>query len=165
MAQGGGLRLTIKLAGDGDILARFGVLKKELERQRRTAMLKAVILLRDTARDMIHSPEGKARRGIRNDVTGSGDSLKGIVRSRSVQSIFAQRSRGPNKKMPPVKAIMRWLKRTGQLRSRSSAFLVARAIAKRGTRGQYVMARALEAKRPDVLTLFREMINRALSGR
>jgi len=159
------VRFSVKLAGEGELLARLGILKKELEGRRRATMHRAVVLIRDEARSRIHSPEGKARRGIKDNVRGVGNELRGYVSSRSVRTIFAQRSRGANRKMPPVKAIRAWLRRTGQLRSKASAFLVARAIARRGTIGHPVMEDALAAKRDEVIALFREMVLQALKRR
>lgn len=161
----GGLHVKVALAGREELAARFGVLRKELESRRRATMWRAVILVREQARSKVHSPEGRARRGIRADVTGAGDALRGLVRTRNRAAIFSQRTREPGKAMPPVKWIRRWLRRIGHETSRSSAFLVARAIARRGTKGRPVMAAALEAKRVEVVALFREMLLRALKGR
>jgi len=159
--------MRVRLEGD-DVVGMLGILRRDMEGRRRRAMRQAVVLLKAEAQARIHSPEGRARRGIRYRVTGTGEALKGVVKSRSVEAIFSQRSRGPNTKMPPTeqkfsrragtRAIARWLRRIGQMRTRSSAFLVARAIARKGTHGHPVMADALRAKRAEVLAMFNQIL-------
>lgn len=157
----GGLRLKIELAGREELAARFGALRAELESRRRATMWRAVISVREEARSRIHSPEGRARRGIGGRVVGAGDSLRGIIAARNAAAVFAQRGREPGK-MPPVRKVGAWLRRLGHERSPASAFLVARAIARRGMKGRPVMAAALETKRAEVVAHFREMVRRAL---
>lgn len=122
----------------------------------------ALVMLKSEAQGRIHSPEGRARRGIGYQITGAGDTLRGVLRTRSVAAVFAQRGRKPGSKMPPVKAIARWLKRIGQDTTPSSAFLVARAIAEKGRRGQPVMAPSLAARQSQIVGIFRDMIRAAV---
>lgn len=159
-----GVRMSVQVTGAEEVELRFRGLKTELAAARKRVMLRAVIMLRRQVQSTIYSPEGKARRGIRGDVVGAGDTLAGLVRSRSRAAVFAQRGRPPGK-MPPMRIIQRLLRRRGQERSRSSAFLVARAIARRGVKAHPVMDAALEAKRSVVIAMFREVVEHVLRGR
>jgi hypothetical protein len=127
-------------------------------------MHRALVTLKTEAQGRIHSPEGRARRGIGYQITDAGDTLRGALRSRSIAAIFSQRGRRPGQPMPPVKAIARWLKRIGQDTTPSSAFLVARAIAAKGRRGQPVMAASLAARQAEIVAIFRNMIRAAVRG-
>lgn len=158
------LHLKVSVDGADELEARLRGLRPKLEREQRAAMHRAVILVRDQARSMIHSPEGRARRGIRSDVIGAGDTLRGMIRAKNRAAIFAQRGRGPGK-APRVRKIRAWLRRIGAEDSRSSAFLVARAIGQRGMQGEPAMEAALDAKRGQVVALWREFIRRVLRER
>ena len=156
--------MEVRLTGD-DVAGMLGILRREFEGRRRTAMGKAVRILKPEAQARIHSPEGKARRGIGYEVRGSGESLRGILRSRNRAAIFSQRDRAAGKKAPPVRVIRAWLRRKGQDVTPSSAFLVARAIGRQGFQGRPVMADTLRAKREEVLAVFQRMLRDALRRR
>ena len=59
---------------------------------------------------------------------------------------------------PPAEALRSWVEKkfglTGEAEIRSAAFRVARAIAKRGTRGHFMFQRAVDTERDAVLELF-----------
>jgi len=121
-------------------------------------MFKAMTLLKAEAQARAYSPEGKARRGIGYSVTGTGEALRGILRKRNQAAIFSQRNRAAGAKMPPVRRIRAWLRRKGQDASPSVAFLIARAVGRRGLHGHPVMADALRAKRAEMLATFRDIL-------
>lgn len=159
-----GIKVSIALEGDAEVARRLRSTQAEAQRQERGAMHRALVTLKTEAQGRIYSPEGRARRGIGYAITGAGDTLRGTLRSRSTAAIFSQRGRGAGKRMPPLKAIARWLKRIGQNTTPSSAFLVARAIAERGRRGHPIMAASLAAKQSEVVAIFRDMIRAAVRG-
>ena len=67
---------------------------------------------------------------------------------------------------PPAEALRSWVEKkfglTGEAEIRSAAFRVARAIAKRGTRGHFMFQRAVDTERDAVLELFDREIDRAI---
>lgn len=69
-------------------------------------------------------------------------------------------------KMPPVDAIELWVRRKLQIdddkRARSVAFVIARAIGRRGTVGRYMAQLGLSAAQPYVIKLFDEAIDKAI---
>lgn len=158
----GGLRVMISLDGDESVARRLRSTQAETQRQERGAMHRALVTLKTEAQGRIHSPEGRARRGIGYQITGAGDTLRGLLRSRSLAAVFSQRGRRAGGKMPPVKAIERWLKRIGQDTTPGSAFLVALAIKRKGRVGHPVMAAALNARRSEVVGIFRDMLRAAV---
>lgn len=60
---------------------------------------------------------------------------------------FVERGRRRNSRMPPVSAILAWLRAKGLGEDRGRAYLIARAIARRGIRARPVLARAMPAIR------------------
>jgi hypothetical protein len=159
------VQLKVRLEGADLLGATLGVLRRDLEARRRAAMHRALLLLKQEAQSRVHSPEGRVRRQIRYRIRGAGEGLRGILEPSTAGAVFSIRSTFPGRKMPPIRRIAAWLKRKGQIRSRSSAFLVARAIARRGTRGHPIMEATLEAKRGQVLAVFQEMLRNALRRR
>jgi hypothetical protein len=125
-----------------------------------SAFRQAGLLLKDDARSRIHSPAGHARRGIRYDITGSAEAPRLKVhpaRGRAGQAaVFAQRSRGAGTTPMPMKAARRLAREYG-LPDRAARPL-ALAIARRGTRGNPVMAAVLRAQRAHLAQIFRDTV-------
>src|SRR5690349_9912705 len=121
--------LTVKVVGMEELRRTLKAPAEEIAKQQSALMHRAVILVAQEARTRVRTRDGKAARGIRGDVIGSGATLKGLVRPRSKAAIFSQRTRGPGKTAPPVRVIKRWLDRIGSGQAtKAQAFLVARAI-------------------------------------
>lgn len=73
---------------------------------------------------------GLGRGSVFTDLRGQPAGLRGIVASPLVHMLVLERGRKPGGRMPPVEAIRAWLVRKGG--DASMAFVVARAIARRG---------------------------------
>ncbi len=73
---------------------------------------------------------------------------------------------GARPHFPPIAALLPWVKQKLGVRdeeeARSVAFLIARAISRRGTEGQFMFTRALETERANVELLFDAEIEAAL---
>ncbi len=157
------MQLHVKVAGLEQLQAKLKDVPAELNHQERALMHQAVIMVRDEVRAQIHSPLGRAARGITADVQDlPGSKIFGRVRSNNLQAVFSQRSRGADKKMPPPRRIRRWLIRMGGDPSPAVAFLVARSIGRRGTTGRPVMQAAYDAKSSMVRELFMNALREAV---
>lgn len=62
-------------------------------------------------------------------------------------AIVIEKGRKPGGKMPPVSAIEKWLRVKGKASGdvRSTAYLIARAIAKNGTKGRHILEKTMPA--------------------
>ena len=75
---------------------------------------------------------------------------------------FLEYGRRPGKR-PPMDAILRWIvfKGISTPNPRTLAFLIARSIGKKGTKGKYPFKRAVEKALPDVEAAFRAELDKA----
>ena len=140
----------------------------ELRKRMRSKLFQAGDVVRNEARRRIHSPSGRARRGIQTFVLEPGQGLRGMVtRSNELvvlvrpgrgaagkAAVFAQRSRAPGGTPPPMRAARAMAKRYGL--PPEAARPLALAIAARGTKGRPVMADSLNAMRSRVVEKMRE---------
>lgn len=161
------MNVQIVLQGADALKAGFEAFEREVRREQRQAMQRGVVLISDEARRRIHSPGGRARRGIegRTALLG-GEEVIGRIGPRrgplGRAAIFAQRSRGPGKKGPPrvaARAIARHYGRPPQ-----AAFLIARAIAARGTTGRPVMHASLLSRRAEIQRVFAGVLARGVAA-
>jgi hypothetical protein len=153
--------LDIKLEGIQPLRKKLAAIPAELRRQERAAMHQAVLGLRDDARARIYTRDGRAPRGLRSDVTGSGAELTGRVQTRSKAARFSQRGRRPGGQ-PKTSRILRWLRQVQGSATPAQAFLVARAIARHGTKGHPIMQAVLEANKAKVIEQFKEALRQAV---
>lgn len=134
---------------------------KVIDRRRRGTLLKGATLVRDEARRRIHSPSGKARRGIRYQIVGD---EKALIKPGNKAAVFAQRTRRPGQTPPSMRAARAIARQYGI--PEQDARRIALAIAKRGTKGKPVMVPSLRATRGDVARLFRkellELVTKAI---
>lgn len=92
------------------------------------------------------------------------------VKNVSPHAVFVERGRRKNKPPPPVSAILPWVRRKLALKgkaAKTAAFLIARAIGRRGLRGRRIIATSLPAIDRIHTRYVREALQRALkeSGR
>jgi hypothetical protein len=100
---------------------------------------------------------GQYRQGWGTKVERGFSAVKGIVSNPVEHAIYAERGRGPGK-MPPLAPIELWVRRVLGIsppESKQVAFLVARAIGRRGTKGAHAAEKGLEAVRGIVEADFR----------
>lgn len=75
---------------------------------------------------------------------------------------------GARPHFPPVRSLFQWVRAkfalTGQKEIESRAFLVARAIARRGTPGHFMFQRAVESERETVHLIFDQEIERTIQS-
>lgn len=92
---------------------------------------------------------GLSRQGWGTKVERGLSAVKGIVSNPIDYALFVDQGRAPGK-MPPIAPIELWVRRVlglGQGKSRRVAFLVARAIGRRGTKGAHAVEKGIAAVR------------------
>lgn len=107
---------------------------------------------------------GATRQGWGTDVQRGVSAVKGRVANPVEHAIFAEKGRAPGK-MPPIDPIEIWVRRVlgvGADQSRQVAFLVARAIGQRGTKGAHMAEKGLAAVRPLIVADFKAVPNRVI---
>jgi hypothetical protein len=93
---------------------------------------------------------------ISSRITGGGASLVGEIGPSVRYGLFVERGTRPH--WPPVAAVSGWARRHG-----ISPFLVARSIARKGTRAQPFMGPALERNRDRINAIFARVGARVFS--
>jgi HK97 gp10 family phage protein len=97
---------------------------------------------------------GALRNSITAKVTAHGNHITGVIGSNLKYAMAVEKGTRPH--FPPIHAVEGWARRHG-----IKAFLVARAISRRGTKGHHMLERALEDNRRKVIQFF-EDYNRKL---
>lgn len=87
---------------------------------------------------------GRLRASITPEVRGSGNVVMGVVGSNLTYAPHVEYGTGPH--WPPIKALETWARRHG-----TSAYVVARAIARRGTYGKAFLQKAFYTSRDRII--------------
>lgn len=132
---------TVTLA---EFTKRFGRLAKggareAVERGLRAAGHRAVAVLQD--RTQVSFDTGAMRRSWRSDVVG----LRLLVVNDRPYSVVVDEGRRAGARMPPPAALEPWVRRKMKVprdRVRGAAFMLARAIKRRGIKGKHIVAGA-----------------------
>lgn len=150
------MTLSIEIPDLEKLTARFRAMPEELRLEQRKLVSAAAGVVKDEAQQMIHSPGGHARKGIKVKVSGAGLSIRARVVPANRAAIFAQRSRRPGQTPPPMRSALAMARRYGIPKERARA--LALAIARKGTQGHPVMHAALAARRNQVENMFVDAI-------
>lgn len=107
---------------------------------------------------------GTLRAGTTTDILGAGFNIQGVVMNPVMYALPVEEGRKPGR-MPPVGAIQLWVIRKGignRNDSQSTAFMIARAIGRRGTKGAYMFKRGYQAALPTVKKLWADFPGRVV---
>jgi HK97 gp10 family phage protein len=122
----------------------------------RAAMTEATLTVESTARSLAPRDTGRLQGSISSRITGGGTSLVGEIGPSVRYGLFVERGTRPH--WPPVAAVSGWARRRG-----IPPFLVARSIARKGTRAQPYMEPALERNRGRIEAIFARVGARVFS--
>lgn len=121
------------------------------------AMRKAALLVERDAK--INSPldTGDLRRSITTDVRvegvgGRGEAVVGVVGSNRQQAVYMELGTKPH--FPPISVLEQWAERHGL-----NAFLVARAISRRGLRPRRYLQNAFEQNKPKIIRILNDAVS------
>ncbi|MCY3824870.1 MAG: HK97 gp10 family phage protein [Nitrospinae bacterium] len=139
----------------------------EVFRLAREAMAEVTEMLRREV--VVRTPvgaSGNLKGSIFTEIKGEGrGAIRGVVASRADYADHVEFGRRPGGAMPPWREgspLYRWVVRNLESRSgefESVAFLVARAIARRGTRGRRMFARSFEENQRRIEGRIRELLD------
>lgn len=101
-------------------------------------------------------------RSVAKQFEGRGAVQAWLVGSDLNYAPFVEYGRKPGKQ-PPVTAILQWLAIKGGTADRGTAFVIARAIGRRGIVGRFPFRRAMDAQSPQVEKVFVNKLERAIS--
>jgi hypothetical protein len=99
---------------------------------------------------------GALRASIHLEVSGFLDTLSARITTGMNYADVVERGRQPNRKPPPIAAILPWVQRNipGVEDPRAAAFLIARSIGRKGTEGAHMFEEGAKASQARVKALF-----------
>ena len=160
------LQLDIALEGMEDVIADVDEFPQSVGRELSVAMEASLQLLEGQVATRTPVNTGQLRSSITHQVTSPFPNLAGVVGSPLPYAIVMEEGRKPGAKMPPVDAIKLWVVRKLGIPAQeadSVAFLVARSIAKKGTKGRHMFKEGLEVSEPHIKQLFDSAIARSVA--
>jgi HK97 gp10 family phage protein len=116
-------------------------------------MRQATMLVTGAARRNAPVDRGVTRASIMPSVESRNNSTVGVVGSNQMSALFMERGTRPH--WPPLAALETWARRHG-----TTAFLVARAISRRGTKARLFLQHALDDNRGRIVQLFNDYVKR-----
>jgi hypothetical protein len=149
-----------------DTLQRGFEQAPELTDQVLTGATTEVVMLleRELKEAMPRGATGITAGSITGDVFSTPAGVLGVVGSSQPAATFVELGTKPH--MPPVAALVPWVRSVlglAEKEARNVAFLIARKIAKRGTRAQRPFARTLEANTRQIERTFEDAADRLAS--
>jgi len=118
-------------------------------------MQKATLAVTASAKANAPVDTGLLKASITPSVSSSGNEIIGVVGSRVVYAPFMELGTRPH--FPPLSALQGWARRHG-----TTAFVVARAIARRGLKPRYYLRRALEDNAKRIVQIFNDGVKRTI---
>lgn len=108
--------------------------------------------------------QGILRQGTQTDITGDGVSLTGRVFNPTSYAQAVEDGRKPGAPPPPPGPIAFWVRRklgvSNEREASRVAFVIARAIGRRGIKGRHMFRDGIRAAKPAVRALFRAALAR-----
>lgn len=119
----------------------------------REPMQRATLLVSGSARKNAPVDRGLTRASITPSVSSSGNETTGIVGSNLKSALFMELGTRPH--WPPLAALETWARRHG-----TTAYLVARAIARRGLKARRFLQKALDSNTGKIVRIFNDYVNK-----
>jgi hypothetical protein len=116
-------------------------------------MRQATLLVAGDARRNAPVDRGVTRASIMPSVESRNNSTTGVVGSNQLSALYMERGTRPH--WPPLVALETWARRHG-----TTAFLVARAISRRGTKARLFLQKALDTNQGRIVQLFNDYIRK-----
>lgn len=147
------LNITVDLSSVEKMMARYSEVSAAVQKEKITS---AALLLERAIK--LHTPEGAGPVHIRDTIfhkiEAYGASVRGII---GVPAIYGEPlEMGTRPHFPPVAPIEHWVERKIGLsgkEAKSVAFLIARAISKRGTKGAKMFHKGMEEQEAAVMAI------------
>lgn len=148
-----------------DALQRgFAQAPEMTKRELLAAMTQGTLLVEREVKDGMPRVTGMTAASVASDAFATPMGVIGTVGSSQPSATFLELGTKPH--MPPVEALIPWVKAVLGVepkRARSVAFLVARKIARKGTKAQRNFEKAIVATEGQVLRMFEDAAGRVAS--
>ena len=165
--------MTLEIEGFDELLQRIAELEQgsgPFTAMIESTMLSALATLEGAIKARTPVNSGLLRGSVTSVMYGVpvayGRSIEGAVGTPISYGAPVEYGRAAGK-MPPVDAIELWVKRKGiasEGKERNVAFLIARAIGRRGTEGAYMFRDGFEAARPNIEKGFDRLLQQIVEG-
>lgn len=144
---------SVHIEGLEEVQRKFDGIPRELRGPAmESAMRKATMIVAADAKRNAPVDTGRLRASITPEVRNTwGSTVEGIVGSNVKYAPFMELGTRPH--FPPIAALETWARRHG-----TTAFLVCRAIARRGLKPRYYLKKALESNVKRVVECFEEKV-------
>lgn len=156
------MNVTFDLSEIEGFLKDLSAIPAVIERENEVAMTKSLAVAHGEIAGLTPVNIGNLRGSLTQDIRGEPVNLTGNVFTDVIYGWPTEEGRKPGK-MPPVDAIEYWVRRklgvtSGE--SRQVAFMIARAIGRRGTKGVKMFERGLEKATPAIIQIYSSMVDR-----
>lgn len=119
-------------------------------------MRKATLLVMNDAKRLAPADTGRLRSSITPEIRAQGDQVIGVVGTNVLYAPYQETGTKPF--WPPVSALSTWARRHG-----ISAFVVARAIARKGIKAKRYMQRAFQKNEKEIMRLLDATVGRIVN--
>ncbi|MCD6663508.1 MAG: hypothetical protein LT082_08920 [Comamonas sp.] len=153
--------LHLSVSGLDALLRGFAQAPEFTQRTLLATMTEATMLVQREAQERTPKVTGKTAASIASDAFATPVGVIGIVGSSQPSATFIELGTKPH--MPPVEALVPWVRAVlgvDRKRERSVAYLVARKIARKGTKAQRPFGEAIAATEGQMLRMFEDAAGR-----
>lgn len=146
--------MDIEFRGVDETIDNLGRIDRELS-DTSPAMRKATVLVAGDGKRNAPVDMGVLRASITPSVEARGGETVGVVGSNIAYAPFMELGARPH--WPPLAALEGWARRHG-----TTAYLVARAIARRGLKARRYLGRALDDNKRRIVRIFEEYVQKVI---
>lgn len=144
------MAVTVTVTGLKELQGRLNGAGQHTQSEMRSAMTASLILLEGEMKRLAPRDTGRLQGSVSHTISGGGSSITGRVGPSVQYGIFVEK--GTRAHFPPIDAISGWARRHGV-----HPFVLARAIARRGTRAQPFVEPAFLKHRAGVVKRFEQI--------
>lgn len=146
--------MQIEIRGVNETIENLARIDRQLK-DTSAAMHQATLLVTGSAKRNAPVDTGLLRASITPEVESRDNETVGVVGSNVTYAPFMELGTIPH--WPPLAALETWARRHG-----TTAYIVARAIARRGLRPRHYLGRALDDNRGRIERIFSEYVKRVI---
>lgn len=147
--------INLRIEGAQELRGDLRALSYAMRAGLTDAMEKSVFRLQDQAKRNTPVDTGRLRSSIDVTVNWDREMLVGEVQPHTDYALYVHEGTDPH--WPPVQALEGWARRHGM-----DAYVVALAIARRGTKAQPYLRQALETERDNVIVIFERAVRNVI---
>lgn len=150
------MQIDVRIEGLERLQAGVAGAPATLATEVRTALTAGSLLIEGAARGLAPKDIGRLGGSITHTITGGGANLTSKIGPSVAYGLYVEKGRKPGR-MPPIGAIQGWANRKG-----INPYVLARSIARKGTKPRPYMLPAFERNRGAVVNLFAKVAQRVV---